>query len=80
MRMPVISTDCPSGHSRKFICNGKNRLLVPVGDKKALASAMEELSKTESADRMGRAALNLRGALTDENVFRDWKNLLLKDN
>lgn len=39
---PVVSTDCPSGPS-EIIQNGKNGILVPVGDSQALSRAFSAL-------------------------------------
>lgn len=39
---PVVSTDCPSG-AAEILDNGKNGLLIPVGDSPALAEAILEV-------------------------------------
>lgn len=38
---PVVATDCPSG-SRELLADGANGILVPVGDDKAMANAINE--------------------------------------
>ena len=38
--VPVIATDCPSG-PQEILEGGKHGLLVPVGDARALARAIE---------------------------------------
>lgn len=54
--LPCISTDCSTGPSM-LIDNGKNGLLVPVGDVEALTSAMKDLvENTQKANRIGIAA------------------------
>ena len=45
MGIPVISTDCPPGGCRAYIENGRNGLLVPVGDAHALADAMKKVAE-----------------------------------
>ncbi len=45
MGIPVISTDCPVGGSRAYIEDGRNGLLVPVGDQKAMTRAMERIAE-----------------------------------
>jgi len=56
---PVISTDCPSGPG-EIIISGKNGLLVPPGDEKALANAMATLLRDE----------NLRNKFSEEGRKR----------
>lgn len=40
MGIPTISTDCPIGGARIYIRDGESGLLVPTGDRQALAEAM----------------------------------------
>ncbi len=47
MGIPVIATDCPIGGCAEYIQNGKNGLLVPVGDRKAMADAMKRLAEDQ---------------------------------
>ena len=54
--LPCISTDCPTGPS-DLITDGKDGLLVPVGDVNAMACAMQYLVENpEEANRIGRTA------------------------
>jgi glycosyltransferase involved in cell wall biosynthesis len=54
--VPVVSTDCPLGPA-EIIRPGVDGLLVPVGDARALATAMFDLIADDSARRqMGEAA------------------------
>ncbi len=45
---PVISTDCPFGPG-EIITNGKNGILIPIRDEKAIANSIFELIKNEAA-------------------------------
>ena len=41
--LPCVCTDCDGGGAREMIRDGENGLLVPKGDKKAVADAIERL-------------------------------------
>jgi glycosyltransferase involved in cell wall biosynthesis len=51
---PVISTDCPSGPA-EILRDGEFGQLVPVGDWRAMAAAMETVLDTPVDNRMLRA-------------------------
>lgn len=59
MGIPTISTDCPIGGARIYIEDGESGLLVPTGDRQALAEAMcrvaadRELSEKLSVNAAG---------------------------
>lgn len=75
--LPVISTDCPSGGPADLIENGKNGILVPVNDARAMAVAMETILENESlASNMGKAAFEIRNRLNIETVGVKWSNFL----
>ncbi len=59
--VPTIATDCPIGGSRMFIRDHHNGILVPVGDAKALSSAMCELAENpELGNRISMEGRKLR--------------------
>lgn len=47
MGIPVIATDCPVGGTRMCIQNGKNGIMVPVSDRKAMTEAMKKIASDE---------------------------------
>ena len=72
--LPCISTDCPCGGPGEILENGKNGLLIPVGDEQALCAAMAALLN----DPAGRAALAENARRTAESfrpelIFRQWE-------
>src|SRR5439155_13274103 len=47
-RVPVLSTDCPSG-PREVLCDGKYGRLVPPADARALADAIDDAIQSQEA-------------------------------
>ena len=80
MGLPVISTDCPIGGSKMCIRQGENGLLVPVGDKDALAQAMSRLAEEPSyAAKLGEEAEKLRDQYSVEAISAKWIFCMQKD-
>lgn len=75
--LPTICTDCPCGGARMVISNGINGVLIPVGDKNALVSALEKLSENyELADNISTNASTLREKLSVDKITEQWAHLL----
>lgn len=75
--LPVIATDCPCGGTAELIEDGKNGILVPVGDEKALAEAMKKiLSNPELEKRLGEEAFLIQDKMAPANVCRLWEEYL----
>ncbi len=69
MGIPVISTDCPPGGCRAYIENGRNGLLVPVGDAHALAKAMESVAGDRKlAEKLSAEGAKIRGKYPVEKI------------
>jgi glycosyltransferase involved in cell wall biosynthesis len=77
MGLPVISTDCPSGGPANLIEDGRNGLLVPVGDENALYKAMSSIAESEElASMLGENALKIKEKLDAAVVAERWRNYL----
>ena len=50
--IPCISTDCPAGGPAEIINDGQNGLLVPTGDRGAMASAMRTIADNQVIAKM----------------------------
>ena len=75
--MPVVCTDCPIGGAKATITDGVNGLLVPIGDAKALADAINRLIDDKTlADTLGKNASAIRETLSLERVTAQWEALL----
>lgn len=77
--LPVVATDCPPGGPRMVITPGENGLLVPVGDEKALAEAINQLIENpEYAAKLGKNAAKIGEKAGAEVIFKEWEDYLLE--
>lgn len=77
MGMPVVVTDCPIGGARMLIKDGKNGLLVPVGDKKNMADAITYLLENpEKRKEMGNQAAKVREDNSVASIIRKWQKFI----
>lgn len=73
MGIPAIATNCPSGGPRELIRDGRNGLLIPVGEEEALEMALRRLlSDAELREKMGREAAKLLREYDPEKVCGRW--------
>ena len=71
--VPVISTDSPIGGAKMFIKNGKNGLLIKVGDIDELVNAMKKIiSNKKTAIRLSNEAVKIRRELSLERIAQYW--------
>ena len=71
--IPCVCTDCPIGGARMFIKSGANGLLVPVGDAKAMADAVNRMIEDRALrERCFMNADKLRGELDEKKIFKKW--------
>lgn len=77
MGFAVISTDCPPGGPRSLIENGKNGILVPVGDEKAMIDAMMRyMDDSEFRKRAGELALEVNNKYSVEKITSAWQECI----
>ena len=75
--VPTICTDCPIGGARMFIENMKNGILVPVGDQKALETAIElVISDSELQEHFSKEAISIREKLSAKNISEQWAEFI----
>lgn len=75
--LPVVATDCPPGGPRMVITPEENGLLVPVGDDKALAAAINRLIEDKTlAEKLGRNAAQIGKKAGSEMIFEEWKSYI----
>jgi len=71
--LPCISTDCPCGGPAELIKNGKNGLLVPVGDIVALSYAMNRiLSDISYSAILGEKAKEIVESHSQDKICQHW--------
>jgi glycosyltransferase involved in cell wall biosynthesis len=71
--IPVISTDCPCGGPRMLINDWKNGVLVPVGNKKSLADAMEYIiTHKKESNLMGMEAKKIVELVQPDKICSQW--------
>ena len=75
--LPVICTDCPAGGPREYICDGKEGLLIKVGDIEGLVKAMRRmLLDNNLRTSLGEAARIKSKIFSEEVVFEQWKKYI----
>lgn len=75
--LPVVATDCPPGGPRMVITPGENGLLVPVGDERAMAAAINRLiDEPDFAEKLGRNAAKIGEKAGAEVIFREWEDYI----
>ncbi|MDE7048548.1 MAG: glycosyltransferase [Lachnospiraceae bacterium] len=75
--MPVVATDCPCGGPRTVITHEENGLLIPVGDEKALAQALNRLIEDRVlAERLGDEARRISERINEAAILEQWKEYI----
>lgn len=76
--LPVIAADCPTG-PREIIREGKDGLLVPTENPKALAEMMDRLMSNElERQQMGKHATEIVDRFHLKNIMEQWDSLVNK--
>lgn len=77
MGFPVISTDCPCGGPRMLINNKENGLLVPIGNKVAMANAiLEYINNPTLKNKCATKAKESRTKYSLDNIIDLWCQFL----
>ena len=71
--IPSICTDCPAGGAREIIDSEINGILVPVGDRQAMAIAMRKLlNDTSLAESISNEGIKLRETISVSEISKKW--------
>jgi len=77
--VPAVSTDCPCGGPAEVIIDGKNGLLVPVGDEKAMAEAIALIvGNSEFSSNLSENASVIRREFSIKSIAEKWISYLKK--
>lgn len=77
--IPSVCTDCPAGGAAETIRDGENGLLVPVGDRNALAQAMRKvLSDPKLSEKLSLGGCALREQISVPAIARLWLDVIEK--
>ena len=77
--VPSVSTDCSPGGAAMLIRNKENGLLVPKGDVKALATAMEFIiTHPAESERMAIQATEVNELYAETEIAGKWESFLTK--
>lgn len=78
MGLPVVATDCPCGGPATLITHEKNGLLVPVGDKQAMADGINRLIENpDYAEQLGEEARKIAEIASIEKIYKQWEEYIL---
>lgn len=77
MGVPTIVTDCPVGGARMFVDNGKNGLLIPMNQEKALLDGMVRIvTDTALSSSISVNATQIRQVLSANTICQIWLELV----
>lgn len=72
--LPCVSTDCPCGGPAFLVRSGENGLLVSVGDRAAMADAIDALlADPAKAQAMGQTARSVAETLNPTEIYGRWE-------
>lgn len=73
MGVPSVCTDCPVGGAAMVIQDGRNGILIPVGDEQALYQQMCHLVENcEYAENLAQNALDIKNEYSIEMIANRW--------